>query len=141
MQKKAISVSLKASRLQRGFLLVLIGLQGWLLLEQPHPLIGLLAPVLVLTGLHYYRIHLGHHQPVRLEWSADRLELITREGEIYELGFPPLWISYAWLVFPVKRGPWTLRTWVLWPDSLSAVERHQVRLRVQVASRATSGPV
>ncbi|WP_091960623.1 hypothetical protein [Marinospirillum celere] len=83
----------------------------------------------------------GSKRPVSLDWEAGRLWMTTRQGELLEVSLPALWTSYCWLAFQVKGRPWGLKSWLLWPDMLSAADRQQLRVLVRSFSQVTSGPV
>ena len=127
MQPPAIVVNLRASKLGRTCLFgVTLLITVALLLHPQFWISSLLLPLLGYVG-YYWHLNFGALAPRQLELRQGRWWLTDAQGESFLLPLPPCWRSYLWLAFTLPWRPWGWRAWLLWPDSLTAEERRQLR--------------
>lgn len=127
MQSKVIALNLKASKLSFISGLVSYTGLGCACLLHPHPMTGLLLlPVFLVAVLHWYW-NLGPGAPKQLLWRAGSWWLVDAQGEELLLSKPLRWRSYLWVSLSLPGRPWGFKTWLLWPDSLTREQQHQLR--------------
>ena len=127
MQKTAIAVNLKASKLGRSCLLAVTLLLALVLVGHPQPWLALLLPALGYLAWRRWQVDFGPQAPRRLEFNQGEWWLTDAQGELHQLKPVLLWRSFSWLAFYLPWRPLGLRTWLLWPDALSAEERRLLR--------------
>lgn len=125
MQKMAVWINIKVSKLGRMFfLLIYMGLVAILLSHTSWLANGLIAPLLV-HAWWSWRQAFGAAAPIALLLKDNKLYWQLARGQRQLLQPPAVLFSRFILVFkPVGSLAWP---WLLWPDAVSSSEHHQLR--------------
>lgn len=125
MHGKVVWINIKASNLGRVFLL-LAYLLLLLLVIWPAPALALgLVPFILLHAVWSWRQAFGKAAPVALQLKNNQLSVQLAKGQLQVWQPPLLLFSRYCLVF--KRPGIFAWPWLLWPDSISQEEHHQLR--------------
>lgn len=127
MQKTAISVNLKVSKLGRISLVAVTLLVALALLWHPQPWVALFLVPLAYLAWRRWQADFGALAPRRIELQEGRWWMTDGQGELHPLPAYLLWRSFTWLVFYLPWRSIGLRSWLLWPDALSGEQRRLLR--------------
>jgi len=128
MQKTAISVNLKASKLGISCLLAVTLVLILAAVLHPLPWVAVLCiPLVLMAGLRWH-FDWGDQAPRRLEFFEDNWWLTDAQGEVYPLRPLVLWRSFVWVAIALPSRPQGLGAWLLWPDAVDAEQRRQLRV-------------
>lgn len=125
MQKMAVWINIKASKLGQSFFLLTYA--GLILIVFMHNfwLTNGLIPFILLQGWWSWRKNFGVTAPVALLIKNNQLFCKLASGRLQLLQPPAVLFSRFTLVFkPVGLLAWP---WFLWPDAISRNEHHQLR--------------
>jgi hypothetical protein len=100
------------------------------LLLHPQPWVAFLVLPLVFFAWQRWKVDFGCRAPRRIEFQEGAWWLTDAQGELQRLPSVVLWKSFTWLAFYLPWRPLGLRSWMLWPDALSAEERRLLRSRL-----------
>ncbi len=125
MHDKVVWINIKASNLGKAFLL-LAYISLLLLVIWPAPALAQgFVPLILLHAWWSWRQAFGAAAPIALQLKNNQLSVQLAQGQLQVWKPPLLLFSRYCLVF--KRPGILAWPWMLWPDSVSHQEHHQLR--------------
>lgn len=131
MQNKAIAINLRASNLGRTALILVTLLLGLALGLHPQTWVALGCLPLAAVAWQRWQLDWGQQAPRRLEYQEGSWWLTDAQGEAHRLKPFICWHSFIWIAWVLPWRPLGQRTWLLWPDALSAEDRRLLRIHLK----------
>lgn len=125
MPNKVVWINIKASKLGQVLLFVVYVSLLIIVIWHAHPLAYGLAALILVHACWSWRQAFGAAAPKALQLKNNQVSILLANGELH-LWQPPLLVASRYcLVF--KRSGMFAWPWLLWPDSVSQAEHHQLR--------------